>query len=212
MRNPTPLVLTALILCSGCAHRAQKYAPPDATKMHASLKRLSAAVGSAKITAKKASDAVTAAKQSAAAEVPSIDSVSVRLDSLSKTVPVEFRGQIVLIQHDIETLRSDHTALSDKVEEARHEHSTLEQQLDEANAAKDQHTTDQNAYEAKAVDMTARANKAEEGWAKDSKALLWYRVHWFLGFIILGAGIVICILVSILKFTGKLAIGGSKFL
>ena len=42
------------------------------------------------------------------------------------------------------------------------------------------------------------------------KKLWWYRLHWWGSWIVLGLGVVACVVVAILKFTGKLAIAGAK--
>jgi hypothetical protein len=52
-------------------------------------------------------------------------------------------------------------------------------------------------------EMTAKVNTL-------SKALWWYRLHWWGAWVMLGLGVLACIVVAFLKFTGRLAIAGAK--
>lgn len=45
---------------------------------------------------------------------------------------------------------------------------------------------------------------------KANAALNWYRWHWWGAWIALGAGVLACLVVAFLKFTGRLAIAGAK--
>jgi hypothetical protein len=51
--------------------------------------------------------------------------------------------------------------------------------------------------------VTAQLNKS-------NAALNWYRLHWWGSWIMLGLGVLACLVVAFLKFTGRLAIAGSK--
>jgi hypothetical protein len=50
--------------------------------------------------------------------------------------------------------------------------------------------------------VTAQLNKAE-------KSLWWYRLHWWGAWIMLGLGVLACLVLAFLKFTGRLAILGT---
>lgn len=60
--------------------------------------------------------------------------------------------------------------------------------------------TELEAHDAK---VTAQLNKADT-------ALNWYRLHWWGSWIMLGLGVLACLVVAFLKFTGRLAMAGSK--
>lgn len=45
---------------------------------------------------------------------------------------------------------------------------------------------------------------------KSNTALNWYRLHWWGSWIALGFGVLACLVVAFLKFTGRLAIAGAK--
>lgn len=57
--------------------------------------------------------------------------------------------------------------------------------------------------------QTDKLNSTQDKLDKAAKALWWYRVHFFLGWIILGTGIAACIFFAFLKLTGRLAILGT---
>ena len=58
------------------------------------------------------------------------------------------------------------------------------------------------------IDTLAKHDKAETDRAnKLDKALWWYRLHWWGAWIMLGLGVVACLVFAFLKFTGRLAIG-----
>jgi hypothetical protein len=57
--------------------------------------------------------------------------------------------------------------------------------------------------------QTDKLNSTQDKLDKTAKTLWWYRLHFFLGWIILATGILACLVVAFLKFTGRLAIAAA---
>lgn len=59
-------------------------------------------------------------------------------------------------------------------------------------------------------DQTNKLNSTQDKLDKASKALWWYRLHWWGAWVMLGLGILACGAFAFLKFTGRLAVVASK--
>ncbi len=57
--------------------------------------------------------------------------------------------------------------------------------------------------------QTDKLNATQDKLDKTAKALWWYRLHWWGAWIVFGLGVVACILLAFLKFTGRLAIAAA---
>lgn len=196
-------------LFAGCAHTAKHYDAPDSSKLRASAGKLAEKVTAAKATAARASAAVSAAKVSVDRETAKIAEISPRVENLLRVSPVELRPEVEALKGEVDELKIDHDETVAHVTAAKGEQSTLAAQLEEANAAKNEVEKLSPAYFADVDKLAARANTAETGWAKDSKSLAWYRLHWWGAWIIAGLGILVCIVLAFLKFTGRLALSVS---
>lgn len=186
-------IFTALVLAvvlSGCATRPKQYSAPDPAKMNVSSQRLGTAVTKARATASKARSEVS---EAAATSKP----VKEKLVELKKVVPLEHASAVSDIQvaHEITVL---------KLDEAIATQTTLDKELQEAEAAKQQLQSDQAQYVTDAGKLAEEATAERNKRIKVEKALSWYRWHWWAAWVVAGAGIVICIILAITKFAGKL--------
>lgn len=57
--------------------------------------------------------------------------------------------------------------------------------------------------------QTDKLNSTQDKLTAADKKLLWYRLHWWGAWLMLGLGVAACIFFAILKVTGKLAVTGA---
>lgn len=204
-----PLVAIALSF-TACATRQKTYAPPDATKVNASAKRLSAAVTKASDTAIRAQAKVAEAQQSA--DRVAADSVTVinQVNELAKLVPPELLPKVTDLQTAVEAQQIEEGNLSTHLAGAQKEQAQLTKDLDEAKAAKIELQTNQAKYQADAQGLADDASVERNARIADEKKLSWYRWHWWGSWIALGAGVLACGVFAFLKFTGRLAFTGAQ--
>jgi chromosome segregation ATPase len=201
-----PLVVPIFLFLAGCAHQAVHYSAPDSSKLRASSGKLAEKVTAAKATAARASAAISAAKLSTDRESARIAEIAPRVENLLRVSPVELRPEIEALKGEVEDLKTDHEETVSHVDAAVAEQKTLGAQLEEANAAKNEVAQYGPEYFAKVDKLTDELNAAEVARAKDSKALLWYRLHWWAAWIVAGLGVVVCVVLAFLKATGRLAL------
>lgn len=185
--------ISALLCFSSCAH--VYHAPPNA-KLEASTARLSNAVTKATNTAERARAHVDAARKAADKEATSSATVLSQLDDLLKVLPPELKAKGDSLKAAVVQDQSDIGEIVTHVDGAKSEHTQLTKDLDEAASAKQQVAIDKQEYYADADKLAAQATK-------DSKALAWYRLHWFLGWAIFISGIVACIILAVIKWGAK---------
>jgi chromosome segregation ATPase len=192
-----------LALCS-CSHI---YHAPSNAKLEASTKRLSNAVVKATNTAERAKAHVDAAKKAADKEATSSATVLTQLNDLLKVLPPELKGKGDALKTAVEKDQGDIGEIVTQVDGAENEHTQLTKDLDEAKAADAQVKVDKQQYYQGADKLAAVATK-------QSGALAWYRLHWWLGTFVAIGGIVLCIVLAILKWgakwTAKLGIAAAK--
>jgi chromosome segregation ATPase len=193
-------VFCAALLLGACA---TTYHAPSNTKLEASTKRLSNAVTKATNTADRARTHVESAQKAADKEATSSASVLTQLDDLLKVLPPDLKAKGDALKAAVVEDQGAIGEIVTNVNGAQTDHVQLTKDLAEATAAKQQVEVDKQEYYANADTLAAQATK-------DSKALAWYRLHWYLGFIVLGAGVIICALVGFLKFTGRLSLSAAK--
>lgn len=176
------LLIPILCLCS-CATSPKTYAPPSPTKLQQSTQRVSKAVTAAHTHANQAKQKVQEATEIAHEVAKEAATV--------KTLPPTLLGHI----NDLEA----------KLDETRTSQSNLEADLVEADKAKTQVEQDKTEYFSAAQKLADAATIERDKRIKDETTLHWYRVHFFLGWIIFGTGVLACVVLAILKISGKLA-------
>ena len=186
---------------------ATTFHAPNNAKLEASTKRLSNAVVKATNTAERARGHVDAAKKAADKEAVVSASVLVQLDQLLKVLPPELKAKGDALKEVVVADQVDIGKIVTHVDGAQTEHAQLTKDLAEATAAKQQVAIDKQQYYENADKLAATATK-------DSKALAWYRLHFFLGWAIFISGIIACIVLAIVKWgakwSGKLAVAAAK--
>jgi hypothetical protein len=166
----------------GCATHPKQYQPPSPERIEASTKRVSIAVDSAHVHARKAQKEVADASSAA-------NDIKVSVATLAE-VPKELTQRITDLEQDL-TL-------------ARQEQVLLESSLAEADKAKAQVEQDKVAYFQEAQKLANAATTERDKRIKDEASLHWYRMHWWGAWIVFGLGILACIILAVLKAAGKL--------
>jgi hypothetical protein len=186
------LLLGMVALCS-CAH---VYHAPSNAKLEASTKRLSNAVTKASNTAERARAHVEAAQAAAKKEASTAEELSKQVNDLVRDLPPELRDRGEALKKAVQADQSEVGEIVTEVYGAQLEHVQLGKDLFEATAAKLQVKVDKQEYYEKADQLAAQATK-------DSKALAWYRLHWFLGWVIFISGIGVSIIFAIVRWGAK---------
>lgn len=184
MRFLAATCLLSSVFFVGCATRPHTYLPPDATKLKTSTTRVSTAVAAAHASANKARTTVSAASAMA---------------KHAKTEVAKIKNVAAALVQEIADLDS-------KLTDAQAQQTELDNHLREADVARAQVEKDKADYFANAKKLADQATAENAARIKAERSLSWYRWHWYLGFIILGGGIILCIVIAILKFTGRLAL------
>lgn len=193
-------LVAAAALLSSCAHT---FKAPSNVKLEASTKRLSNAVTKATNTAERARTHVEAARKAADKEATSSATVLTQLDDLLRVLPPELKAKGDALKNAVTQDQADIGEIVLHVDAAQKEHTQLGKELAEANTAKAQVDVDKQEYYENADKLAAIATK-------DSKALAWYRRHWWGAWIVAGAGVIVLGLLAVLKFTGRLTMAGAK--
>jgi hypothetical protein len=166
---------------------------------------MGAAVAAARKSVLDAGTSLGGSEKSLTAARALFDVVLPKIDALPLTSPVEMKLAVASIQEDMRGLRELLDDASGENKTARASLTAAGQKLEEATAERNETQAAAAAYIEATAKITANANASEVARAKDSKALLWYRLHWWLGWIVLIGGVLACITVAFLKFTGRLA-------
>jgi hypothetical protein len=115
-------------------------------------------------------------------------------DALLQTV-----AHIQRIAHNLEA----------NLEKEKEEHSVTDANLIVGAASLDRASKDNAALQKQIQTQTDRLNGLQDKYDKQSKILLWYRLHFYLGWAIFITGVIACVVLFILKVTGRLAILGA---
>lgn len=185
--------MTAALCLSSCA---TTFHAPNNAKLEASTKRLSSAVTKSVITGERGRIHVEAAAVAAKKEASAAESLSKQTDELVALLPPELKAKGEALKAAVAEDHAEVGEIVTNVYAAQLDHVQLKKDLDEATAAKQQVEVDKQEYYDNADKLAATATK-------DSKALAWYRLHWFLGWTIFISGIIACIVLAIVKWGTK---------
>lgn len=172
------LSVVVVLGISGCATRQKVYEPPNPAQLKASTGRVSVAVDSAHKHARTAQQGVTEAQ----AITKEVDQGLKKLTD----VPPELYQRV----NDLES----------KLVETHDTQALLEKDLVDADQAKAQVEKDKTDYFAGAQKLADDATQERDKRIKAEQSLHWYRVHFFLGWVLLITGVVACILFALVKF------------
>lgn len=191
------LRLWLAILFTGCVHVAKTHVAPDATELVSRQTEVKRRV-------QLASRQVEQGRAFHSAVAAQIVTVKGDVAKLESEVPMELKAEVQLVSDKLTALERVNGQVGGSLDGAT-------EQLTAANATASEIEAKYGPdFLALVERQTAELNKLDAQYAKADKALAWYRLHWFLGIIVTIAGIALCVLFAILKFTGRLAIAGAK--
>lgn len=205
MKQILPLLL-ALALATGCVHTAKPIKPPDPSAMNEHGRKLAAAVASARIHVQEAGKALAGSEKSITAARALFDIVLPKIDALPLDTPAEMKLAVASIQEDMSSLRGLLDDTSAGTVAARVEMTAVGAKLEEATAEKNATMAATDQYVKQADAIVKDRNDLDAKFAKDSKALAWYRLHWWGAWLVAGAGLLICVIGFLAKITAKAAL------
>lgn len=207
-------------LLSSCATRAKVYQEPNPAKVIAATRavkeqvaKVKEHVAKVKSTASQAKAKVVAAKDSEAKVVKLSGKVHEDLVKLKDAVPEPIKPAVDQIIEEHAAAEAEQTLLTDTIATAADLHVQLESQIKETETQelelekRETYFEEQlTIYRADALKLASDASEERRLRVIDEKSLSWYRWHWWGSWIALGLGVLACVIVAILKFTGKLAL------
>lgn len=182
MKSLLFILLPSALILSSCATQPRTYQPPDATKLKASTGKLSKEVEASHIAARKAQASVKEASEMAK----------------------HAKAEVAKIKNVPPTVTQEINDLNDRLIAAQQQQQELEQHLAEADKARAEVEKDKADYFVKAEKLAEDATRENGKAVKAEKSLSWYRWHWWGSWIVLGVGIIACIIFAVIKFAGKL--------
>lgn len=200
------LVIATAALLSACATQHKTYMPPSDAKVTASTKKVTDGATKAHSAAREAKQHVEEAQKHAdAIAVGSMD-VQKKLDEIIKLAPAELQPALAAVKADVLEMQGHEEQLHSELVAARATQDQLELHQTTLDIDIIQLKTNQTTYHTDAVELAVNATDEREARIKVETKLSWYRWHFWLTWIIAGAGLVMCALLAFLKFTGRLAL------
>ncbi len=193
-----PFCLIAL-LCAGCVQHA-----PDPSRVVAATKRVEASQEAVRTIHKQEREKIKEAQETA--DTISVASLNLlqKVDALAKILPEQYQGPMAEIRGDVTDLQAKETMLGTGLVQAWQKNDQVEQHLADTDANLIGLKREQGDYYA----------KAEKQAVEQSKALNWYRWHFWLSWICLGTGFAACVTFAIVKWgakwSAKLAVAAGK--
>jgi septal ring factor EnvC (AmiA/AmiB activator) len=166
----------------GCATRPRTYVAPDSSRLEASTTKVAVAVAKAHTAAQKAQQNVSDASK----EAKEIREETAKIENVPQSLVVKVND------------------LDGKLDEALSNHAELTARLEEADQAKADVEKDKADYIQRADALAQQATSENSSRVADEKKLSWYRWHWWGSWIVLGAGVVLCVVLGIAKFVAKM--------
>jgi len=206
----TVLLAVAAIALSGCATRAKHFAEIDSTAVEASRTAAEKSIADATSAHNRSKAAVEKVANEHAQSVQITGTITSKLDALFRVSPPELRDAIMNIKADVLAQTALQKRMSDDLGAAQIQLANEGDALKVATANQIQLRADLTSYKAKADSQTDQLNATESARAETAKTLLWYRLHFWMGIIILVTGVALCGVLAFLKFTGRLALNLSR--
>ena len=120
---------------------------------------------------------------------PTVRALPADITAADITKTEQHRDQLInQLQADLDAEKADHLKVSNALATATEQNATLQKQIDA---------------------QTAKLNQVQADLDSARKKLFWYRIHFFLGWVIFITGVIACIILFVLKVTGRLAILGT---
>lgn len=204
------LVLAAVMFLSACATPHKVYQAPSNAKVTASTLAVRTGITKSRDTAREAEQLVQDAQSHADAVLTRSTAVLGKVDGLALIAPAVMQGPIGVLRTDVVDLQGEETLLASSLSQARAKQDTLNAQLTETVLRESELEQHQAGYYSDAQQLAKTATAEREQRITVEKKLSWYRYHFFLSWGIAAAGVLVCIVLAFLKFTGRLAVSAAK--
>jgi len=196
------LIAAALLSGSvGCSHKAKVRPLLQSEPLQARQAQVVKHFATAKTEHRKAVASLQLAKTSSETETTQISAITTRLESPSfQNSPVELNE----LKVEVASLQLQHNVTVKAIHDVSTEHGNVTLSLDRGEVAAQQINEQYGpAFVAAANAQTKELNQLDKDYAADSKALLWYRLHWWGSWIVLGLGVLGSVFFYILKIAAK---------
>jgi len=202
----TVLFAITTIALSGCSTRAKHFAEIDSSAVEASRTAAEKAVADATGAHNRSKAAVEKVAVEHAQSVQITGTITAKLAALFRISPPELRDAITSIKSDVLAQTALQNRMSDDLGAAQIQLTNEGDALKVATANQLQLRADLASYKTKADSQTDQLNATESARAETAKTLLWYQLHFWMGIVILVAGVALCGVLAFLKFTGRIAL------
>ena len=208
------LTVLAVSILSGCATKEQTYKPPDPTEVRKATKAVKEGIQKSRASVKEARAHIEDAQKNA----DTISTLSLtlhgKIDALAQIAPPELQPPIAEIRLDVEDLQKIETVLTNGLVQAWQKNDEASTHLAETDKHEGELEQKQLAYYTEAQKLADNATDENKHRIDAEKKLSWYRWHWWGSWIVLGAGVVVCVIAAILKWGAKwgakVAVAGAK--
>ena len=210
MSSRTRLLFLSLVIASaGCSHRAQKFAVPPTDVVKEFQFKVNASLIKSRQHQAKVRHSIASIESDHQALGAELATTKPMIDVLWKIAPAELRPDIQAIGDRVATLATQHNAGEKAIQELKAEDSQLGKSLEQALENQKLADARMAQYFQQVQEAVDGRNQDQQLWAEESKKkmaiILWYRLHFWLSWIIAGAGLLVIIVLSFLKATGRLA-------
>lgn len=204
------LLLISVAALSSCATRPKIYQAPDDSKVAAATADLNTKVTKARDTAAKAKVSTEEAQKHGQILIDLGKTTGEKIETLRLKLPLEWQPLANEVKSSFDLQMSEEGIVRDKLGIAVGWNTQLDGQLKDAEKARATLQSEQGNYAGAAASLAKTATDERDARIKDEKALSWYRWHFYLTWFIAGAGLLVCIVLAFLKFTGRLALSGAS--
>lgn len=206
---------------TGCGTQKQTFNAPDPARVLQATRKLEASQKAAhdshklaQETHRKEREAVKRAQANADAIGVSSLGAMQKLDQLALVIPDQFKPAVAAIHTDVEDLLAVQLILNSNLaaawansDETEKHLSETETHLEETDANVVNLKEEHKDYYSAAQDIADKATEFNHQLVTTEGKLSWYRWHFWLSWIALGAGILACGLFAFIKVTGKSLFG-----
>ncbi len=197
------LLLLGILMLAGCATRPKQYQPPDKTAVNAATFHVKQDSQKSHEIAGAGKKLIASAQEKADSVVVISHNIDVETEAVLKAAPDELKPQLMELTKNIDALQVKEVELQTDLRDAWGRANDLEQNL----IISDRHITDlekqQGEYFLNAQKLADDATNERNARIKAEKAESWYRWHFWGSWIVLGAGIIACIVFAVLKWGAK---------
>jgi hypothetical protein len=202
----TLLALSFALFAGGCATRQHVYAPPDNAKVIEATRKVKEGIVKSKEKAHEVKKDLIGATESRDRLIVVSHNLSEQLDAIIAVAPKELIPALDKAKDYSVAGELEQSVLSKFLDSGQGKVDSLEIEIGSAERWQVTLETRQGEYHTEAQSLADTATNERTARIKAEKALSWYRWHWYIGWIVMGLGVIVCGIFAFLKFTGRLAL------